>query len=221
MAEGGWEAAGEGGMMRSTFVCAYFATALAMLPGAVRAQGGSGTKAVPGCSIHFSILTVDELRNVDHGFTKSELKWYNDKLRKKFPDICYAPPGAPSEVTFFLTATPAVYHGARVETDTTTNDEPVQATVTAQDGTTSDVSGTVQSTSQSSAVVPYSVAYSIVDLAIELPVGPSSPPKVIRRFRQRGLYKQYFGFGFGKGKHPLRTVVQEAITWLHEPPAKR
>lgn len=57
--------------------------------------------------------------------------------------------------------------------------------------------------------VPYSVEYGKFLLTIET-LGEDGKPVVRHRFAQDGLYRTYFGFGAGRGKHPQQALIEDA-----------
>ncbi|HVA17815.1 MAG TPA: hypothetical protein VMV59_08905 [Candidatus Dormibacteraeota bacterium] len=168
------------------------------------------------CKTYFSVVSEDTLKNMQQGLAKKDVEWFEKKIEKKYPEVCYAPPSPDVHLVFFITVTPDVYHGTRVVTDTQTQDSPVTGTVTDQSGNTSTVDGTVTTTTSSSTAVPYSVKYGIFTLAIE-DVQPDKNWKVVHRFQQDGLYSTYLGIPLGgKGHHPVHTIIEEAAKWIHE-----
>jgi len=200
MADGGREAAGNGGSMNFRLACA-----IAVLVAACPAQAPS-----KHCAVTFSVVRHDTLGNTDVGLSKEDAKWYAKNLAKKYPDICYSG-AADAELVFDFTQTRAVYHGTR--TVPTGSSSTTTGTVTDESGNTADVSATTET--DSSAVVPDDFDYPLVHLAIERP-GTSGDATIIRRFEQKWLYEQV-GFGlfkFGKGVHPYQTLLEEAVKWL-------
>jgi len=77
------------------------------------------------------------------------------KVAKKYPNVCYAEP-SPTVAIIFYTVTPDVHHSTLIENRTSTESTPVSATVTDQNGNTSQVNGTEQTTTTTSTAVPYS-----------------------------------------------------------------
>jgi hypothetical protein len=171
---------------------------------------------VTPCQTKFTVIQEDTLKNITQGLTKKQLEWFDNKTQKKYPDVCYVPPAPNVPLVFFIIVTPDVYHGTRVETDRETHDSPVTGTVTNPDGSTSDIDGTVKTTTTSSTAVPYTVHYGIYTLTVETGEGPDKW-KVRHRFQQRGLYNTLAGIPLGgKGHHPSRTVIEAAMKWIHE-----
>jgi hypothetical protein len=168
------------------------------------------------CETQFTVVREDALRNITQGLSRKQGEWYQKKIqKKKYADVCYAAPDSDVPLVFFITVTPAVYHGTYIDTQTETHHSPVDATATDQDGNQYDVDGTVTTRSTTSTAVPYSVNYGIYTLTVETREGPHEW-KARRRFRQRGLYGRIYGIPVGKGRHPVRAVVEEAARWVHE-----
>jgi len=168
------------------------------------------------CQIKFTVIQEDTLKNITQGLTKKQLEWFDNKTQKLYPDVCYVPPSPDVPLVFSIIVTPDVYHGTRVETNTETHDSPVSGTITNPDGSTSDIDGTVKTTTTSSTAVPYTVHYGIYTLTVETREGPDKW-KARHRFQQRGLYNTLAGIPLGgKGHHPNRAVIEEAMKWIHE-----
>lgn len=168
------------------------------------------------CKVTFSVATEDTLSNVKQGLSKKDAEWFQKKIHKKYPDVCYAQPGSGASVFFFIIVTPDAYHGTRVETTTSTHDDPVSGTVTDQEGNTANVDGTVTTTTETSAAVPYTLNYGIFTLTIET-AEPGGKWKTAHRFEQKGLYTTFYGIPLGgKGYHPLHAVIEEAAKWVHQ-----
>jgi hypothetical protein len=108
------------------------------------------------------------------------------------------------------------------DTSSHTDSNPVNGTITDQNGNTSTVSGTIDmtTTTTSTSSVPYEVDYSVFFLDILVPYtkeGSTEPSyRVLRTFDQKGLYNTMYGIGYGKGKHPIPNVIDSAAKWLHE-----
>lgn len=162
----------------------------------------------------FAVVQKDTLGNVTHGMTDDGVKWVNKLLAKKYEDLCYSPSERGADLLFYLTVTPDTYHGTRIERDSTTSTNPVNATVYNPDGTSTQVSGTVQNTTTTSTAVPYSFEYGIFTLAIERK-GRDGKIEVVRRFRQKGIFHTYAGIPLGgRGHHPAHAVIEDAIKWV-------
>ena len=154
------------------------------------------------------------MNNVKQGLSPDDVKWFQKSFAKKYPNVCYAEPGPTAAVIFYVTITPAVYHGTRIVNQTSTHSNPVSATVTEQDGTTSQVDGRVETTTTRSTAVPYSFEYGIFTLAVERRLSDGKF-EVAQRFQQKGLYHMLYGIPLGgKGHHPLHAVVEDAAKWV-------
>ena len=159
------------------------------------------------CKVKFSVVAEDTLKNLTQGLSDKDAKWFEKKIEKKYPDVCYVPPAQDVPLVFLVTVAPDVYHGTRVYT----SENPVSGTATDQDGNTSQINGTATS----STAVPYSFKYRIFTLAIEK-AQPDGKWKVLHRFQQDGIYNTLYGIPLGgKGHHPLHTVLEEAAKWIH------
>jgi hypothetical protein len=163
---------------------------------------------------YFTVVTRDKLNNVKQGISVDDLKWFQKTFSKKYPSVCYAEPGPTVPIIFYITVTPDVYHGTQVVNQTSTHSDPVSGTVTDQEGNTSQVSGTVESTTTSSTAVPYSVEYGIYTLSVERRKSDGQVD-VVHRFQQKGLYRVLYGIPLGgRGHHPIHAVIEDAAKWV-------
>jgi hypothetical protein len=188
------------------------AATVAMAQTAPTQTAPGGLKIPASCKVLYSVLEEDTLHNVNQGLLevafhnkeKDGLKWLVE-MYKKYPDVCYVAPGDAS-VEFVIIATPAVYHGTRVEDSSNTVTNSSGQAVT-------DSSGSPIETT-SSLAVPYEVNYNVFTLTVERKKadGHFEP---LRRFQIRGLYRTVFSIPFGKGHHPLTNVMEDAIKWIH------
>ena len=180
-------------------------------------------KPLEGCKVSFALVYVDRLDNINRGVEGKHLKAVQDKLRK-YGDVCYTANEATADYVFFVHTKPAVYHGVRTTSDTSTHTDtsPVNGTITDQNGDMSTVNGTIDATTTTTTTssVPYEMDYSVFILNILVPeTKPGAADKnyrVLRTFDQKGLYHTIYGIGYGKGKHPIPTLIDEAANWLHE-----
>jgi hypothetical protein len=165
--------------------------------------------------IQFSVITQDTLKNVQRGLSADDQKWFREKVEKKNPSVCYADPSSGAPIVFVITVTPDTYHGTRVITNTSTNDNPTSGTITDDSGNTATYSGTQQTTSTSSTAVPYSFEYGIYTLSVEQRQKNGSFV-ALHRFQQKGIYRTMYGIPLGgKGHHPAHAVIQEAAEWIN------
>jgi PEGA domain-containing protein len=175
---------------------------------------GAAAQTQPSCT-YFTVVTQDKLKNIKQGLSADDVKWFQKKVAKKYPGLCYAAPASTVPIVFYITVTPDVYHGTRVVNHQSTHSDPVSGTVTDQDGNTSQVSGTVETTTTSSTAVPYSVEYGIYTLSVERRRSDGEFD-VAHRFQQKGLYNTLYGIPLGgKGHHPLHTVIEDAAKWIN------
>jgi hypothetical protein len=175
------------------------------------------------CKVTFAFVYVDRLNNTNRGIQGKPLKDVQKKL-SNYGDVCYTDNESAADFVFFVHTKPAVYHGVHTYSSTSshTDSNPVNGTITDQNGNTSTVSGTIDTTTTttSTSTVPYEVDYSVFYLDIMVPYtkdgSTETSYKVLRTFDQKGLYNTMYGIGYGKGKHPIPNVIDAATKWLHE-----
>lgn len=169
---------------------------------------GSAFSQTQDCKARFSVVWKDPLNNVKQGFSPDDLKWFQKKMTKKYPDVCYDSGAAP--VVFYVAAKGSTYHGTRVVSSTNSN--PVNGTITDQDGNTSTVSGTVDTTTEST--VPYSVAYQDMILSVET-AEPDGTWKVRHNFAHNTLGRAFYGVKVSN-RHPNQELIEQALKWVHD-----
>ena len=182
----------------------------------IRKSGGKElkTKITEQPCTSFTVVTRDKLGNVKEGLSAEDAKWFQSEVAKKYPGACYAAPSTTVPVVFYITVTPDVYHGTRVVQSQSTHSNPVSGTVTDENGNTSQVNGTVETTTTSSTAVPYSFEYGIFTLSVERRRSDGQFD-VARRFEQKGLYNTIYGIPLGgKGHHPVHAVIEDATKWV-------
>ena len=175
------------------------------------------------CKVKFAFVYIDRLNNTNRGIQGKPLKDVQNKL-SKYGDVCYTDNEDAADFVFFVHTKPAVYHGVHTYSNTAshTDTNPVNGTITDQNGNTSTVSGTIDTTTTttSSSTVPYELDYSVFYLDIMVPCAKEGSTeksyRVLRTFDQKGLYNTMYGIGYGKGKHPIPNVIDAAAKWLHE-----
>jgi hypothetical protein len=190
---------------------------------AVTAPTLANKKPAQDCKVSFAFVYVDRLDNTNRGIQGKQLKQVQDRL-SKYGDVCYTADEAAADYVFFVHTTPAVYHGVRTTSDTSahTDSNPVNGTVTDQNGNTSTINGTVDTTTTTTTTssVPYEVDYSVFILNIMVPHSKEGSTErtftILRTFDQKGLYHTMYGIGYGKGKNPIVNVIDAAAKWLHE-----
>ncbi len=189
----------------------------------VKAQAQEVAALASGkCQVLFTLVQADALGNVQQGFTPDQLEWFENKLQEKYANVCYAPPEPDVRLAFFVSVKEDTYYGSRVATTTSTHDSPVSGTITDESGNSADISGTETTTSESSVAVPYSFPYGIFTMTLMEPsktptwVGAGTDIRTLHVFQQRGIYRGFSRkISWGKGKHPVQTLVQEAVKWIN------
>jgi len=190
---------------------------------ATAAPALANKKPVQDCKVKFAVVYVDRLDNTYRGIQGRQLQDVQKKL-SNYGDVCYTADETAADYVFFIHTNPAVYHGVRTtsSTSTHTDSNPVNGTITDQGGNTSTISGTVDSTTTTTTTssVPYEVDYSVFILNILIPtLKQGSTPStftILHTLDQKGLYNTIYGIGYGKGKHPIVNVIDAAAKWLHE-----
>lgn len=170
----------------------------------------------PSCTTKFSVVAVDKLKNVTQGLPDKDAQWFQKKIEKQYPDVCYAPPAPDVPIVFLITVAPAEYNGTRIVRNESTQENPVSGTLTDEDGNTSEISGTETTTTATSTAVPYNFEYGIFTLAIETK-DTDGKWMVRHRFQQSGIYNTLYGIPLGgRGHHPVHAVIEDAAKWVHE-----
>jgi hypothetical protein len=180
-------------------------------------------KPVQDCKVSFAFVYVDRLDNTYRGIQDKQLKDVQKKL-SKYGDVCYTADETAADYVFFVHTKPAVYHGVRTTSDTSrhTESNPVNGTITDQNGDTSTMSGTVDTTTTTTTTssVPYEVDYTVFILNIMAPhLKEGSTERTfttLHTFDQKSLHNTIYGIGYGKGKKPIINVIDAAAKWLHE-----
>jgi len=201
--------------MRFWIPAGYFAAGLASMATA------QNPEPIPAsCKVLYSMMTEDSLHNINQGLLasgfkeKEGLKWL-EKMYNKYPDVCYVAPNTRESIVFYIIATPALYHGARVVTQTHNTESTTNGTISDNDGNRANINATSNGTTSSSVSVPYEVNYNSFTLTVERKEG-AEKFEPLRRFRVDGLYNTAYGFSWGKGKHPIANVMEDAIKWIHD-----
>ena len=180
----------------ATFLAAGLSTAIPAL---------CHPKPAQECKVTFSVVYLDRLNNTNFGIPPKNVKDIEKKL-SAYGDVCYSP-GKNGDLVFFIHTTPAVYHGTHVYTNTSTS----AAAASSSDGS----AAAAAASSTSTTAVPYAVDYSVFILDIEKQK-PDGSFQIVRTLDQKGLYNTIYGIGFGKGKHPIASVIDAGARWLHE-----
>jgi hypothetical protein len=203
--------------MRTTFLVSVLALAVTATPALCN------KKPEQTCKVKFAFVYIDRLNNTNRGIQGNNLKDVQKKL-SKYGDVCYTDNEGAADFVFFIHTKPAVYHGVRSYSTTSshTDTNPVNGTITDQEGNTSTVSGTMDTTTTTTSTshVPYEVDYTVFILDIMVPYTKDGAAeksyKILRTFDQKSLHNTMYGIGYGKGKHPIPNVVDAAAKWLHE-----
>jgi hypothetical protein len=174
------------------------------------------------CKVTFGLECTDSLGNDLRGIhEKKHLKQVQSKLNK-YGDVCYTDDHLNADYIFYVHTKPATYHGVRTfsNTETHTDTAPMSGTIRDEDGNTSHVSGTADTTTRTTTSTPYEVDYDIFILDIMVPHQTEGSTERaytrLRTFAQSGLYNTIYGIGFGKRKNPIVNVIDAAAKWLHE-----
>lgn len=171
------------------------------------------------CKVTFDVVTKDDLNNYKQGLSPKAHEWFQKKMRKKYPDICYSQDAVP--IVLFFSAKPATYHGVHTYSTTTTQSNPVQGTVT--DTTpgsptygqeVGQVSGSIDTTSTTEHAVPYDVDYDMLFVSIE-EAQSDGTWKVRHNFSGKTLHPTLYGF-CTRNCHPTYALIEDAVRWLHE-----
>lgn len=176
------------------------------------------------CKVTFGLEYTDSLGNDQRGIhEKKHLKQVQSKLNN-YGDVCYTDDYLNADYIFYVHTKPATYHGVRTVSNAETHADtaPMSGTIRDEDGNTSHVSGTVDTTTRTTTTTstPYEVDYDIFILDIMVPHQTEGSTERaytrLRTFAQSGLYNTFYGIGFGKGKNPIVNVIDAAAKWLHE-----
>ena len=83
------------------------------------------------CKVTFAVTYVKMKRATFlNGFQPKTSEWFQKKMVKKYPSVCYSDDPADATVVLFFSAAPAVYHGVRTISTSDTSQSPVTGTVT-------------------------------------------------------------------------------------------
>jgi len=169
------------------------------------------------CRVTFSVVRKDSVGNLLTGFRPETKEWFQKKMAKKFPDVCYSE--GDTDTVLFFSATPAVFHGVHEYSTSNTTSAPTQGTITdttpgsptygQQIGTTE---GTVQTTTTTEHQVPYEVDYDRLHLTIEVKIVDKW--KSVESFDGRTLHPTFYGV-CTRNCHPNHSMIEEAVKYLH------
>jgi hypothetical protein len=146
------------------------------------------------CKVKFAFVYIDRLNNTNRGIKPKQLKDVQNKL-SKYGNVCYTENEDAADYVFFVHTKPAVYHGAHTYSNTSshTDSSPVNGTIRDQDGNTSTVSGTIDTTTTttSTSSEPYQVDYSVFFLDIMVPYTKDSSTEKLYKFCGRSIKRVY------------------------------
>ncbi|HEV2416543.1 MAG TPA: hypothetical protein VGX94_01945 [Terriglobia bacterium] len=126
------------------------------------------------CETQFTIVREDALKNLTQGLSRKQAEWYEKKIQKKYPDVCYVDPAPDVPLVFFISETIAVYHGTQImktrsRSETTFN---ADTDVTGDVNADADTTGTATTTTTHSTPVRYSFDYRLFILTAETKEAP-------------------------------------------------
>lgn len=167
------------------------------------------------CKVTFAVVRQIQPDELVNGFQSKTLEWFQKKVAKKYPDVCYTADPASTNVVLFFSETPAVYHGFRTVVTSDTSRSPVSGTVTdrASGQEVGDISGTVNVTTTTTQRIPYEVDYERLFVAIEYRF--SSGWKPLESFDGETLHPSYYGI-CTRNCRPRNSMIEEAIKYLHK-----
>ena len=65
-----------------------------------------------------------------------------------------------------------------------------------------------------STAVPYSFEYGRFMLTIGT-IGDDGKPITRYRFQHDGIYTRLYGIPLGRGHHPVKALIEDAVKWIH------
>src|SRR5262249_32977412 len=133
-----------------------------------------------------------------------DVKWFKEKVQKKYPEVCYAESGSSPTNRFLITITTATYHG----TGTVTETSPVTGTSHPQYDYDPAHAKTVHGTVTSNRQVEVTNDYLIYTLSLQQQETPDRW-KLLHTFQR---YCQVPSFRC----HPAHDVIQDAAEWIHK-----
>jgi hypothetical protein len=164
------------------------------------------------CKVTFAVVRKDEAGDLLNGFRPKTLEWFEKKMVKKYPGVCYSEDAANATVVLFFSAIPAVYHGVRTISTTDTSNSPVNGSITDNNGQqVGTIDGTVATTTTTTSNVPYEVDYERLHLAIEYKFSDGWKP--VESFDGKTLHPTFYGF-CTRNCHPNNSMIEDAIKYL-------
>jgi hypothetical protein len=160
----------------------------------------------------FAVVRKDEAGDLLNGFRPKTLEWFEKKMVKKYPGVCYSEDAANATVVLFFSAIPAVYHGVRTISTTDTSSSPVNGSITDNNGQqVGTIDGTVATTTTTTSHVPYELDYERLHLAIEYKFSDGWKP--VESFDGKTLHPTLYGF-CTRNCHPNNSMIEDAIKYL-------
>ena len=166
----------------------------------------SSSQASDQCKAYFSVVWKDRLGNVKQGLSKDDVKWMQRKMQKKYSGLCYAAPDPSVHLVFWISTKKATYHGYRTTRDT--HSEPINGTVTDDDGNTANISGTQEVTTTSRE--PESFDYPVFTLSIEQEA--KGKWSVMHNFQRQGICRTIAAIPIHC--HTSRYIIEDAMKWI-------
>jgi hypothetical protein len=172
------------------------------------------TSQAPTCRVDFSVVTKDKLGNLTQGLSEKQRKDVAKNLSKKYPGVCYVTPAPNVSLIFLVTISTSTYHGSRTDAHTSTQDVPVEGTVTdeySQPIGTFD--GTVKATTTTESTVPVQFDYPVGLLSIEQAQADGTY-KVLHRLEKQGICPTYAGICVAN-RHPFQSLIEDGAKWIY------
>ena len=172
------------------------------------------SSALPACKYRFLVTTMDLENNITQGLPSEYSEWFEQKVRKKYPDICYAAPGSDATIMFFVTLAPYVYVDYRDDATYELRRSDPNGTVPPE----SDDDLVEMMKSSPDRKNPAPTLYNNTkrnDKTFTLTVAIAQAGgtwKLIRRFYRGGYWVLTPGV---PPAHPAKDVLREATKWLH------
>jgi hypothetical protein len=141
------------------------------------------------CTTKFSLAEQDTLGNVNVGFSQDGLKWYEKKVEKQYPSVCYAEQKTNEGVWFFIQVT-----------------TQSQGTATA---TTQNADGSTSHTTVTTGTVDYPV------YTLKIGRFNNGVLEVLRTFQRIKSPANGTLTGFAHSfSNPEHDVIEDAVSWL-------
>lgn len=168
------------------------------------------------CKNRFSVVWKDQLGNIRQGLSAKDADWFQKKVAKKFPDVCYVSPTATPPLVLYITVSTGHYSGTRIDRHSETHSVPTSGTV--RDATPGsdtygqkigEIEGETEVTTTSTQAVPVSYDYPILTLSVlQKTNGEWKGRHNFRRWGRKALFCI-------KGCGARRAVIEDAVKWIH------